>query len=76
MTERPERPGSIAARTKALVERRELEQLHPGFLHPAQGEHALESAFLARLERGFGDPVEGGQCLALALIERTDEIGA
>lgn len=74
MTERPERPGSIAARAKALVERRELEQIHPGLLHPAQGERVLESSFLASLERDFEDPVEGGQRLALTLIERTDEI--
>lgn len=74
MTERPERPGSIAARAKALVERRELEPLHPGFLLPAQGERALESSFLASLERDFEDPVDGGQHLALALIERTDEM--
>lgn len=76
MTERPERPGSIPARAKALVERRELEQLHPGFLQPAQGERVLESGFLASLERDFEDPVDGDQHLALALIERTDEIGA
>jgi len=74
VTERPERPGSIAARAKALVERRELKPLHPGLLHPAQGKRVLESAFLASLERDFEDPVDGGQHLALALIERTDEM--
>ena len=74
MTERPERPGSIAARAKALVERRELEQLHPGLLQPAQGERVLESAVLASVERDFEDPVDEGQHRAPALIERTGEM--